>query len=73
MKSIAFSEARSHFKQIVDSAAKGETVKITRNGKTVAELRPPIEAEEAYWKSIKPLNLGKGGLKLLLDERGRSR
>ena len=74
MKTIAFTEARSHFKEIVDAATKGETVKITRNGKTVAELRPPAEAEEAYWKAIKPLNIGKGGLsRLLLDDRNSSR
>jgi prevent-host-death family protein len=74
MKTIAFTEARSHFKEIVDAATKGETVKITRNGKTVAELHPPVEAQAAYWKSVKPLNIGKRGLsKLLLDERRSSR
>ena len=74
MKTIAFSAARSHFKEIVDHAAKGETVKITRNGKTIAELRPPMEAEQAYWKKARPLNIGKGGLsRLLLEERGKSR
>jgi prevent-host-death family protein len=74
MKTIAFTEARSHFKEIVDAATKGETVKITRNGKTVAELRPPVETEAAYWRSIKPLNIGKRGLsKILLKDQRSSR
>jgi prevent-host-death family protein len=74
MKTMAFSEARSHFKEVVDSAEKGEVIKITRNGKTVAEIRPSQEEELGYWKSAKPLNIGKGGLsRLLLEERQLSR
>jgi len=73
MKTIAFTEARSHFKQMVDAAAKGEVVRITRNGKTVAELRPPLEREQAYWSGVSPLNIGKGGLSRLLDEDRKQR
>lgn len=74
MKTISFTEARGQFKNIVDAAAKGDVIRITRNGKTVAELRPPVEAELEYWKSVKPLNIGKGGLsQLLIDERQSSR
>ena len=74
MRTIAFSDARSHFKEIIDSASEGEVVKITRNGKTVAEIRPPEEQSRNYWKSVKPLNIGKGGLsRLLMEERQKSR
>jgi antitoxin (DNA-binding transcriptional repressor) of toxin-antitoxin stability system len=59
---------------MVDAAASGDVVRITRNGKAVAELRPPAEDEFEYWKGVKPLNIGKGGIsRLLLDERRRSR
>jgi len=74
MKTISFTAARSQFKNMVDAAANGDVVRITRNGKTVAELRPPAEDELEYWKGVKPLNIGKGGLsQLLLDERRQSR
>jgi antitoxin (DNA-binding transcriptional repressor) of toxin-antitoxin stability system len=59
MKTFAFSKARSHLKQIVELAAKGEIVKITRNGKTIAEFHPPLEAEDACLKSVKHLKISK--------------
>lgn len=74
MKTAAFSEVRSRLKEMVDQASKGEVVQITRNGKIVAELRPPLGNDSGYWKKFKPLKLGKPGLgSLLANERERHR
>ena len=74
MKTVALAQARSHFKEMIDAAAKGEVIQITRNGKPVAELRAPLVADYEYWKTRKPLNIGKGGLSSLLqEERDQSR
>jgi hypothetical protein len=45
---------------------------VVRLGKVQIELdRPQSTKEMAYWKSVKPLNIGKRGLsRLLLDDRG---
>ena len=45
-------EARANFAHALDSAERGETVSITRNGRTVAELVPPAP------KSDVPATLG---------------
>jgi hypothetical protein len=46
---------------------------ITRNGKAVAELRPTLEADMAYWAKVKPVIKRKGLSKLLMDDRYGSR
>lgn len=40
MKSINIKDARQQFAKLVNSASKGETVTITRRGKTVAQIAP---------------------------------
>lgn len=70
MKTVAYSEARSHFKSMLDAAAKGETFKITLRGKPVAELVPSEEVNNEYWKNTKIKRVKRPGLlKFLLAER----
>ncbi|MHB8433471.1 MAG: type II toxin-antitoxin system Phd/YefM family antitoxin [Candidatus Tyrphobacter sp.] len=40
MKQIGAYEAKSHFSQILDDVAAGETVTVTRNGRPVARIVP---------------------------------
>lgn len=45
MDAIRLSDAEGHLSDLVDRVEAGETVEITRNGKTVARL-VPVEAEK---------------------------
>ena len=40
MGEVGAFEAKTHFSQLLDRVAKGETITITRHGTPVAELRP---------------------------------
>ena len=44
MKTIGAYEARTHFSQLLEEAAKGETITITKHGLPVAVLAPTPEA-----------------------------
>jgi len=39
-------EAKTHLAELLDQVERGETVQITRRGKLIAELRPPVATEE---------------------------
>lgn len=41
MSDVTIRELRNHGGEVVDRAARGEQITITRAGKAVAELRPP--------------------------------
>jgi prevent-host-death family protein len=43
MISIGFYEARTHLSQLLDQAARGKKVLITRHGKPAAVLGPPTD------------------------------
>ena len=48
MTTVSIRELRNHGGDVVDRAARGEQITITRSGRAVAELRavsPPISAE----------------------------
>lgn len=47
MRQIGAFEAKTHLSALLDAAARGEAVEITRRGKPVARLVPVDEAEEA--------------------------
>jgi prevent-host-death family protein len=47
IKTIQASEAKTHFLRILDEVERGQTVTITRHGKTVARIVPESE-EDAY-------------------------
>ncbi len=40
MKSVSVAEAKAHLSDLIGRAAEGETVNITRRGKSVAQLVP---------------------------------
>ena len=74
---IALSEFRANTSAMIDLVEKGETVRILRHGKPVAEL-VPMRAQEPpkipRWKvPIEPLNIvrpdGKTGAQLIIEER----
>lgn len=43
MKTIQASEAKTHFLRILDDVERGESVIITRHGKSVARIQPECE------------------------------
>jgi prevent-host-death family protein len=44
MTDVTIRELRNHGGDVVDRAARGERITITRDGKSVAELRPAVRA-----------------------------
>ena len=48
MTTVSIREARIHLSELVDAANRGETVVITRHGRTVARLSPPSPAKESF-------------------------
>ena len=77
MHSVPLSEFRANASAILDLVEKGETVRILRHGKPVAQLVPVVADEPARvpsWKRpIEPLNIvrpdGKSGAQLIIEER----
>lgn len=45
MPTYSIAQAKDHFARLVDEAASGDDVKITRHGKVVAEVRAPAPAK----------------------------
>ena len=71
MKQATFTELRSHAKQYFDIVESGESIRITRNGKPIADI-VPIAAELPSWKrrDAQPLVLDGVSLsKMILEER----
>lgn len=54
MKQVSLCEAKTHLSKLVDEAAAGEEIVITKNGKQIARLRP---LEDAHTKR-EPRKLG---------------
>jgi prevent-host-death family protein len=77
MHTIALSEFRAHASAMIDLVEKGETVRILRHGKPVAELvpaRPEETANTPSWKRpITPLQYlkqpAKSGAQMIIEER----
>jgi prevent-host-death family protein len=77
MQTLPLSEFRANASAMLDLVEKGETVRILRHGKPVADL-VPVQAEPAKklpsWKrKIEPLRIerpdGKTGAQLIIEER----
>lgn len=71
MKQATFTELRNHAKQFFDIVESGETVRIIRNGKPIADI-VPITSEVPSWKrrDAQPLVLDGVSLsKIILEER----
>lgn len=77
MRTVPLSEFRANASAMIDLVEQGETVRILRHGKPVAELvpaRPDELAKLPSWKRlITPLNIvrpdGKSGAQLIIEER----
>lgn len=76
MHTIPLSEFRAHASAMIDLVEKGETVRILRHGKPVAEL-VPLKAEldkvPSWKRPIEPLRYlkppAKSGAQMIIDER----
>ena len=71
MKQATFSELRSHAKQYFDIVESGESVRIIRNGKPIADI-VPIAQDLPSWKrrTAQPLIIDDVSLsQMILEER----
>ena len=77
MHSVPLSEFRANASAMLDLVERGETVRILRHGKPVAELVPVVDEASAKvpsWKRpVEPLNYlrkpEKTGAQMIIDER----
>jgi prevent-host-death family protein len=71
MSEVSIRDLRNHGGDVVDRAAKGERLTITRSGKPVAELRPltraPIPIEEIVARRRRLPNVDPDRLRQELD------
>lgn len=76
MKSLSFTEFRKRASEVLTMVEKGETVGVTRHGKTVAKIIP-AEKEETIpsWKrpGLRLVRPGVSLTKAILQERRKSR
>ena len=75
MQTLSLSDFRAHVSEMLDLVEKGETVRILRHGKPVAEL-VPLRAEAAEppsylqpFEPLMPLPEGYSAVRKLVDER----
>lgn len=71
MKQATFTDVRNHAKQYFDMAAAGESVRVLRNGKPIADI-VPVMADLPSWKRRKAQPLVIDGVaisRLILEER----
>ncbi|MBL8415969.1 MAG: type II toxin-antitoxin system Phd/YefM family antitoxin [Propionivibrio sp.] len=72
MKQATFTEVRKHARQYFDIVAAGETVRVLRNGKPIADI-VPVMAGLPSWKRRKAQPLVLDGVsitRMILEERG---
>ena len=75
MRQATFTEVRNHAKQYFDIVESGETVRVLRNGKPIADI-VPVVADLPSWKrrSAQPLVLdGISVSQMILEEREAGR
>ena len=71
MKQTTFTELRAHAKQYFDLVEAGETVRVLRNGKPIADILP-VQPETPSWKRRKAQPLVLDGVsisRMILEER----
>ncbi len=71
MKQATFTEVRNHAKQYFDIVAAGESVRVLRNGKPIADI-VPVVAELPSWKRRKAQPLVLDGVsisRMILEKR----
>ena len=77
MHILSLSDFRARASEMLDRVENGETVRILRHGKPVAELvpvRPDTVADQPCWKRpVEPLRYlkppGKSGAEIIIEER----
>jgi prevent-host-death family protein len=77
MQTLSVSEFRAHASEMLDLVERGETVRILRHGKPVAELVPVVagaaEAQPAWKRPVEPVRYlrppSRTGAQLIIDER----
>ena len=78
-QTIQASEAKTHFLRILDRVERGETVKITRHGKSIARIVPEPEIDpERVQKAIEGMKavrkkIGRLTLEEILSARDEGR
>ena len=75
MTQTTFTELRKHAKSYFDSVEKGETVRVVRHGKVIAEIVPPHEdSDKKAWKKpgLRLIVPGVSLTKVILSERGEA-
>ena len=71
MKQATFTDIRNHAKQYFDLVEAGESVRVLRNGRPIADI-VPVAADLPSWKrrAVQPLVLdGVAVSRLILEER----
>lgn len=71
MKQATFTEVRNHAKQYFDIVESGESVRVIRNGKAIADI-VPVMADVPSWKRRKAQPLIIDGVsisKMILQDR----
>ena len=74
MRQVSFTEVRNHAKTYFDQVQAGETVRVLRNGKPIADI-VPIQPDLPSWKrrQVQPLVLeGVTLSRLIIEERDSS-
>jgi prevent-host-death family protein len=74
MRQATFTEVRNHAKEYFDLVESGESVRVLRNGKPIADI-VPIPADLPSWKRRKAQPLVVPGVsvsRMILDERESS-
>jgi len=75
MLQATFTDFRKHAKAYFDAVEKGETVRIIRHGKVIAEVNPADHAKKLSWQNpgLKLNAKGASLTKSILQERKSSR
>ncbi len=76
MRTVGAYEAKTHWSELLDEVAKGETITITRRGEPVAVLAPPVREKsmDELIQEMRKLRKGQtlGGITIReLIEEGR--
>jgi len=73
MRATTFTELRSRAKHFFDLVEAGETIRVLRNGRPIADISP-IAADLPSWKQRKATPMRLAGVEiaqLILEDRGR--
>ena len=54
MKTANFSDFRRHATEFLDEVEKGESLRMLRHGKPVADLTPILQGRKPSWKNAPP-------------------